>query len=299
MNNSTLDTKKQNEWQGRTDGTSWMHASLTAMLRYVPLRAMYLFADLFVVPFYMLFSKSYLSTYHYFRRRLGRNPIYSFVSTYRNFCQFSKNILDKFKMFSGGSFDFDIDHMELYERLSKQDGGFLIFSAHIGNYELAGYTLRADTKPYNALVFGGEAEMIMKNRTKMFADKNIRMIPVSDDMSHLITLSNALADGESVSIPADRVVGDQKTMTCNFLGAEAKFPAGPFMLAAKRRLPVLSIQVMKESAHKYKIYIKELEQIGETLSERASCLLSSYTHHLETVLNRYPLQWFNFYEFWK
>ena len=139
----------------------------------------------------------------------------------------------------------------------------------------------------------------MKNRTKLFAGNNIKMIPVTEDMSHLFTLNNALEKGESVSIPADRVVGEQKTFATTFLGREALFPAGPFLLAAKRDLDVLSIQVMKVATKKYHIYIKALDKYGASVQERSMNLLHSYITHIETVLRTYPHQWFNFYEFWK
>ncbi len=299
LSKKTIVSTTENHWQGRTDGTNWMHNALTVFMRFVPLRFMYLIADIFVVPFYLLFSNSYLAIYHYFRKIHNYNPIKSFFSTYKNYCQFSKNILDKFYMFSGGKFDFEIENMDLYESFSKKNDGFLIFSAHVGNYELAGYTLRATDKPFNALVFAAEADIIMKNRTKLFAGNNIKMIPVTEDMSHLFTLNNALEKGESVSIPADRVVGEQKTFATTFLGREALFPAGPFLLAAKRDLDVLSIQVMKVATKKYHIYIKALDKYGASVQERSMNLLHSYITHIETVLRTYPHQWFNFYEFWK
>ena len=37
-------------------------------------------------------------------------------------------------------------------------------------------------------VFGGEKESVMKNREKMFGDKNIRMIAMQPDMSHVFCL---------------------------------------------------------------------------------------------------------------
>ena len=287
------------QWQGRTDGAGWMHSALSVIMRYAPLRAMYLFADVFVVPFYLAFSKSSIPIYHYFRKIRGNGIAKSSLGTCRTFSQFSKNVLDKFRMYAGGTFSFEVDNMELYDTLSRSDTGFLIFSAHIGNYELAGYTFKASDKRYNALLFADEAETIMKYRDKMFRGNNIRMIPVSPDMSHLIVMSNALADGESVSIPADRVLEGQRTFSVEFLGHEAEFPAGPFLLAAKRNLSVLSIQVMKDSAKKYKVFIKKLDGEGTSAHELAQSLLKSYTSHLESVLDLYPHQWFNFYEFWK
>ncbi|MBR6332826.1 MAG: lysophospholipid acyltransferase family protein, partial [Bacteroidales bacterium] len=142
-------------------------------------------------------------------------------------------------------------------------------------------------------------ESVMQNRQKMFADTNIRMILVKEDMSHIFMMNSALENGESVSIPADRVVHNQKTVTCNFLGAPAKLPLGPFMMAAQRDVAVLSIQVMKESAKQYHIYIEQLKSESASVRDKAVDLAQQYANHVESVVRKYPYQWFNYYDFWQ
>jgi predicted LPLAT superfamily acyltransferase len=168
----------------------------------------------------------------------------------------------------------------------------------VGCYELAGYTLVATKKRFNALAFGEEAEAIVENRERLFKNTNIRIIPVKDDLSHLFALNEALDNGESVSFPSDRLLGKQRTVECEFLGASALFPMGPFALAAQRDLPVLTVNVMKTSAKSYKVYVNRLQKEGETRQERINAYVRQYVGHLEEVLRLYPEQWFNYYEFW-
>ena len=285
-------------WQGKTDGTSWMHNGLVAVMRVVPLRLMYGFIALFVVPFYFLFSKGRRPMFHFFRKRLGYAPMMAFCWTYRNFRRFSQVILDRFSMYAGRKFEFEIDNYHLYQECAAAEPGFLILSAHVGSYESAGYTLVATKKRYNAIVFSGEAESVMRNRQKMFDETNIRMIPVKDDMSHIFLMNSALDNGESVSIPADRVVEGQRTVTCDFFGCPAEFPLGPFVLAAQRDVAVLTIHVLKESVKKYHIFIEQIQGQGNTIREKAADIARQYVASIETVLRKYPEQWFNYYEFW-
>lgn len=286
-------------WQGRTDGAGWMHNGLVAVMKAVPLRLMYGFATLFVVPFYILFSKGRQPMFRFFRQHLGYPPLKSFCWTFLNFRRFSQIIIDRFRMYAGGKFDFEIDNYHLYQDFAAADPGFLIFSAHVGSYEAAGYTLVATKKRYNALVFSGEAESVMRNRQKMFDETNIRMIPVKEDMSHIFLMNSALENGESVSIPSDRIVGGQKTITCDFFGSPAKFPLGPFVLAAQRDVAVLSIHVMKEAAKKYHIFIEQIKGQGDTIRTKAADIAQKYVSTIESVLRKYPEQWFNYYDFWK
>ena len=259
---------------------------------------MYGFAAVFVVPFYFIFSKGYKPMYHYFNRRLNCRPGKAFLGVYRNFCRFSQVILDRFYMFSGGKFDVEVENYRLYQELADGETGFMILSAHVGNYELAGYSLVATKKRFNALAFGEEAEAVVENRQRLFKDTNIRIIPVKDDLSHLFAINNALDNGESVSFPSDRLLGKQRTVSCRFLGAPARFPMGPFALAVQRDLPVLTVNVLKTSGKRYKVFVNRLQKEGTTREERVNAYVRQYVARLEEVLRRYPEQWFNYYEFW-
>lgn len=289
----------EKEWKGSTAGTPWMHRWLIRSLRVLPLRFVYAGAVVFVIPFCMLFAhKGYISIYHFFRRRLGQKSLRAFWNTYVNHCHFAQVIIDRFYVYGGGRFDFEIENYDLYLRLAAEPGGFVILSAHVGNYEVAGYTLAAKTKRFNALVYGGEAQTVMQNRSHILTQNNIRMIPIQGDMSHLFAMSNALAEGESVSIPADRIFGSPRHVECSLFGETARLPLGPFAIAAQRDVPVIAINVMKESAKKYHIYIKQLEAEGNTLRERSRNLALQYAKNLEETIKDYPTQWFNYYEFW-
>ena len=288
------------DWDGRTDGTPWMQRSLIKVFRIIPLWLVYGIMAL-VIPFYMLFDRrAYRASYSFYRSRIGRGPLHSFLSVYLAEFHLGQVVLDRFAMYSGKRFDMKVEGMERFLELADGEEGFMQLSAHTGNYELAGYTLISERKKFYALVFA-ETETVMKNRSKMFSKTNIEMIPVSDDMSHIFALNNALADGDIVSMAADRVLGSQKTVRCSFFGEEASFPAGPFVLAAQREAPVLSVFVMKESLRGYRIFVERLDSAdmtGMKRQERVQALASKFAATLEQTVRRYPTQWYNFFDFW-
>ncbi len=256
-----------------------------------------------VVPFYMLFQrKEYLSMYRFFRRRLGFAPLKAFGYTYLNHFSFGQIILDRFAMYAGKTYEIAIEGYEHFSRLAGREQGFIQISSHTGNYELAGYSLVAKEKRFNALIFSGETETVMTNRNRMLSGNNIRLIPMRADMSHIFELNNALRDGEIVSMPGDRIFGSRKYVECLFLGASAKFPLGPFALAVQREAPTLAVFVMKESVRKYRIFVVPLEltEADKRLkrTEQMEKLARLFVGELETVVRRYPTQWFNYYEFW-
>lgn len=287
-------------WSGKTDGTPWMQRSLIVIYRAVGLRPMYAVMGL-VIPFYMLFRhKSYLAAYRFFRERMRCGRLKSFVSVYRNHYVFGQIILDRFAAYAGKKFRLCMDGYDKFLRMADGEDGFIMLSSHVGNYEMAGYTLVSEKKPFKALVYGGETATVMENRLRILGHNHISLVPISGDMSHVFIMSDALSKGEILSMSGDRVVGS-KTVECSFFGGKAKFPAGPFALAAQRDARMLAVFVMKESVDSYHVRIREvsIDGNGETKRERIGLLAQRFASELESIVRKYPTQWFNYYNFWE
>ena len=291
----------EQEWAGTTYGNAWMHKWLIRMLRHIDVRILYLFVALFIIPVCLVLNPSRGIAYRYFRQRIGYGRMKSAWKTYVNHCLFGQVVVDKFAMYAGKQFDVEIENYnEFTTRASRKEEGFVQLSAHIGSYEIAGYTLAVEGKSFNALVFAGEKASVMQNRDKMFAGTNIKMIAIQQDMSHLFEIDKALTDGGIVSMPADRINGSQKCIEHVFLGAKAKFPLGPFSVATMRGLDVLAVNVMKDSLLGYKIYVTPLAYDKEaSRQEQIRQLSSAYVAELEKRVRQYPTQWYNYFEFWQ
>ncbi len=289
----------ERQWQGTTDGTSWMHRSLIGMMKVIPLWFFYLLMSL-AIPFYVIFNhKGYISNYHYFRRRHGFGPLKSFLHIFACHWMFGAVIMDRFASYSGKKFKVEVPQMPMYEALCSGKSGFLQLSSHIGNDELAGYELRPPKK-MNALVFSGEGEALTENRTRVLGQNNVQLVNISEDMSHLVILNNALSDGEIVNIHGDRVFGSNRTIRCKIMNGEADLPLGPFLLASMRGVPAVSVFVMKTGLRKYRVHLFRPDEGLEGLEvrEKAETMARAYAGNITEILRLYPDQWFNFYEFW-
>jgi predicted LPLAT superfamily acyltransferase len=270
------------------------------MMKVIPLWFFYLLMSL-AIPFYVIFNhEGYISNYHYFRRRHGFRPLESFLHVFACHWMFGTVIMDRFASYSGKKFKVDVPQMPMYEELCAGKSGFLQLGSHIGNDELAGYELRPPKK-MSALVFSGEGEALTENRERILGGNNVRLVNISGDMSHLVILNNALADGEIVNIHGDRVFGSNRTVCCEILGADAELPLGPFLLASMRNIPAVSVFVMKAGLRKYRVRLYRLDKGLEDLGvrEKAVAMAKAYAGAVTEVLKVYPDQWFNFYEFWK
>jgi predicted LPLAT superfamily acyltransferase len=87
----------------------------------------------------------------------------------------------------------------------------------------------------------------------------------------------------------------------DFLGGQARFPEGPFVMAAAFNAPVSIVFAFKETSLHYHFYGSPLIQRTEQESKEAFVirLLGTFLHQLEEKVQRYPDQWFNYYNFWE
>lgn len=290
----------EKEWAGTTYGNGWMHKWLIRILRCIDIRLLYGFVAICVIPVVLIVNPSRGIAYRYFRKRIGYGRLKSAWKTYTNHCLFGQVVVDKFAMYAGKRFDVETEGMEHINRMNEREEGYIQLSSHVGNYEIAGYTLVAEKKAFNALVFAGEKASVMDNRNKMFGDTKIRMIPLCQDMSHLFAIDNALQNGEIVSMPADRINGSPKYVEREFLGGTARFPQGPFSVATMRGLDVIAVNVMKVSTQKYKIIITPLAYDKTAKrKEQIEQLSKAYVANLEKTVKAFPEQWYNYFEFWQ
>lgn len=288
------------EWKGTTYGNSMMHKRLIALLRHVDVRFVYLFAYIFVVPICIILNHSSKTAYRYFRDIHGYGKLKAAWNTYVNHCMFAQTVIDKFAMYAGRKFDVVVEGLEFFQNCSCQENGFLLLSSHIGNYEIAGYSLVSARKKIHAVVYADEKASVMANRDNMFCKTNVDMIALSPDMSYLFEIDKALSSGDIVSFPSDRFMGHSREVECTFFGKPAKFPLGPFTVATMRSLDVLAVNVMKTGTKKYVAYVTPLHyDTSKSRKEQTRQLAEAYVSELEKRLRQYPTQWYNFFDFWQ
>lgn len=292
---------ERREWKGTTGGGSFGQKALMWLFRHVDVRFGYALLAC-VVPFYMLFNrKGYRAINDYFRNRGLKHNL---RRIYRNHYLFGQMMMDRFFLFSGSKQHFTVKgtNVEYFNNLIASEGGFVIAGSHAGNFEIAGYLMHQEKKRIHSVVFGGETAILQANRAKILSGNRVEMIPVSDDMSHLFTIKAALDNGQVVSMPCDRKFGSSKSVSCQFLGRTASFPLGAFLLAAQLNVPIVALFAMREKHMTYHLYAMPVETDRTAVKGSkavAGELVREYVQQLEHILDIYPHQWFNFFNFWE
>lgn len=291
------------KWSGKTNGGDFGLEFLVSLLGRIPLSFGYAFLDV-VLPFYLPFNrKGFRATRLYFKDRIGVTSFNSFLNAYATHRLFGQMMFDRFRFYTKDASGYTISvdgNDRILEKMQGADG-FIIAGSHVGSMEMAGYMLGLKDKPINAVVYGGEAASLQKYRSSVLSDHGIKMVPVSEDLSHLFIIKSALEKGEIVSMPCDRLFGSNKSVECNFIGAPAHFPFGAFILAAQMEKEIIALFNVKEGKRTYKVFVRPItvDTEGLTTRKKAEELTKKYVQELESIVRLYPRQWFNFYDFWE
>lgn len=326
MNESHWSTQKE-----RAAGY-WNMRMMLLIFRLLPVTFMRLIA--FPLGFfYFLFSKaarefsrSYLNRIDELRRELDqvwtdkKRPRKKRLSSLSHFISFALSLVDKVEAWGGKALHNRISYCnddtgDLIARLESGQGAVLI-SSHLGNMEfiraLAGLnrTGLSGGITVNAIV----DLKVTANFNRMLNELNpqsaMRLINVSDmGPDTMILLAQRLCAGELIVIAGDRTGSNSgsRNLSLPFLGAQAPFPYGPFLLAALLNAPIYAVFALRQKEFSlnsgFLLHIhKSSLSFDCSRSEREARimeLVSWFVSYLQQYCQKHPYQWYNFFNFWK
>ncbi|CAM1349472.1 LpxL/LpxP family acyltransferase [Tenacibaculum halocynthiae] len=286
-------------WNGKSRGTVLGYKIFVYSIKKLGVSTAYLLLY-FVAAYFFVFSrKSTKVIFAYFNRRHQFSKTLSFVKVYKSYFKFGQILIDKIAISSGlrNKFTYEFDGIENLRTLLKEKKGGVLISAHVGNFEIAQYFLNEleEKAEISLLTTDLERKAIKEYLDSVTVKSDISFIIIKDDLSHIFEINAALAKNQLVCVTGDRYVEGTKFLESDFLGKKAKFPAGPFLIASRLKVPVVFVYVMKENKKHYHLFarttqVKHRDSLG---------LLNTYTKNLEMIVKRYPLQWFNYFDFWE
>ena len=295
------DAPASSSWQGKSRGTGLGYRIFISLLKLGGLKAAYSLLRP-VGLYYRLAVPDVIRPLRYlYEQRMGYSAQQAAGLIRKNIYFFGQTLIDRVAVLTGGGNRLSFTHegLEYLEELVARREGGLIVSAHLGAWELAGHMLQRVGAVINVLMYDGEAEQLKALMARYDQKRSFNIIYVRVDLSHVFEVNAAINRGELVCLHADRFRPGNRTMQHSFLGEDAHFPAGPFILASKLRAPVYFVFAFKESTFHYRFVgwpLKTYEGRGMSGAER---MLQDYVQLLEEQLRLYPHEWFNYYDFWK
>lgn len=235
------------------------------------------------------------------------------LSSYRHFLRFGQSMLDKVASWRGDlrwgkEIDFAPGARDAIEQ-SRQRGQ-LILASHLGDIEVCrALAQQVSDLTINALVFTDNSQRFKQMLEEIAPQAGVNLIPVNDiGPDTAMMLQEKIAAGEWVAIVGDRTAvnrqrgGTRRVVWSRFLGREAPFPQGPFVLAAALRCPVLLMFVIREGdmlrVH-CEPFADPLLLPRATRQAALQTIVDRYAERLGHYALKSPLDWFNFFDFWR
>ncbi|WP_395046982.1 lipid A biosynthesis acyltransferase [Flavobacterium sp.] len=286
------------QWDGKSRGTVLGYKIFVFFIKKAGIKSAY-FILYFVAAYYFIFlKKSNRAIFYYFKERLGYSYFKSKKMVFMSYYTFGQTILDKVSISAGmqNRFTYEFDGVEILKKLLEEKKGGVLISAHIGNFEIAEHFFSEIDVDFqiNLVTTDLEHSAIKNYLEKISKKSSIKLILIKDDLSHIFEINAALTRNELICFTGDRYFEGVKSLSEELLGQEAKFPAGPFLIASRLKVPVVFVYVMKEKNLHYHLYTRE----AQVNHRNEKALLKEYTQSLESMLKEYPLQWFNYFDFW-
>ena len=247
-------------------------------------------------------SQDYLKRVHaYTPVRLG------WLGVLKHFAAFAETILDKMLLW-GGLFDASkveyCGQQQMHERLQTGRGGLLICS-HLGNLEMCRVLSRRYPEvKLTILVHTKHAQAFNRMLAQLDPGSQMNLLQVTEmTPATAMLLSERIEAGGFVVIAGDRIpVTDRPRVAhASFLGQQAAFPVGPFVLAGILQCPVyllFSLQMDDRPQVCFEMLRDSVKLPRRGREQLLQELVAAYAARLEHYAIRAPLQWFNFYDFW-
>jgi predicted LPLAT superfamily acyltransferase len=225
----------------------------------------------------------------------------------RHFAAFAENILDKMLLW-GGLFDTGAVRFtgaDALQRMIEQRRGALLLCSHLGNLELC-RVLAQQCKGLRitVLVHTRHAQAFNQLLARLDPRSQLNLLQVADmTPATAIMLAERVAQGEFVVIAGDRVplAPGARVVHAPFLGREAAFPVGPYVMAGVLECPLyMMFSVRRGDCDEVHFeLLRETVKLPRKDREPAlAALASDYARRLEFYCLSAPYQWFNFYDFW-
>ena len=250
-------------------------------------------------------SQSYLSRVAKFTPAAKLNS--SLLCSYKHFISFANAIIDKLAAWTGALSQADVKYHGRDQLLAetKKGRGVVLLGSHLGNLEVCRVLAYLEQDILiNVLVHTRHAEKFNRLLNQYNDKSRLNLIQVTEiTAATSILLSDKIDNGELVIIAADRTpVGhSQRIAKVDFLGDQALFPQGPFILASLLKCPVYTVFCLKQQGKQviyFDYFSADLKFPKKNRGQAMQQIIQNYADRLQYYCLKEPLQWFNFFDFW-
>lgn len=228
--------------------------------------------------------------------------------SFRHFMAFGASALDKLAAWIGDIPETRLKGVTsgLLAEVEASNKGAFVITAHLGNPEVVrAIAVLGSHVCVNVLMHTEHAQLFNRLIKEFSPNSPVRAFPVTRvGADTAMVLSQAIERGEWVVIAGDRVPVSQegRVVDVPFLGELAPFPQGPYILGSLLKAPAYLLFCVRAKNGFDVHFSKFADRIELPRGDRIGAIrryASLFAGALEARLAEAPLQWFNFYSFWR
>jgi predicted LPLAT superfamily acyltransferase len=199
------------------------------------------------------------------------------------------------------------------QQMEREPGGLLLIVSHYGNIELLRAGLSAELRArLTAFVHSDNAVQFNRVLARFQPEAALNTLQVTEvGPDTMLDLQRRIDNGEWIAIAGDRTpvkgqgqAGGRVTRV-PFLGSEAPFPIGPYVIAGLLGCPVYTMFCVRdEHTNRHRVLFEKLADRITLPRGRGKDVVitehaAQYADRLGALCKKQPYLWYNFFDFWE
>lgn len=201
--------------------------------------------------------------------------------------------------FNSGNIDryVKIKGLDIVDKALSQKRGFIVLSAHFGNWELLAGYFGLKRYPVNVLARKLRYEKYDAWVNGLRKGLGVNVIMRDESAKAILRL---LKEGQSIAILADQDISSLDGVFVDFFGRKAFTPSAPVILALATAVPIIPMFIVREKGT-HTIHVEEPLELEITGNKDADIMANTqkWSKVIESYIRKYPSQWVWFHERWK
>jgi predicted LPLAT superfamily acyltransferase len=258
-----------------------------------------------VVAYFLVTSPSNVTAARQALTRILRRPA-TWRDVARSFYTYAVCALDRIYLLKGQQRGLKVAVERPPEVIAAATrGGSILLVAHLGNFDvLRTLGVGEHHLPLSILLDRQQGHMFISLLERLNPLLVKHVIDAGQRGPQLVlALREALECGRMVGIMGDRARRDERAIDVQMFGATARFPEGPWLLAAALGVPIiLGIGLYhggtRYSAH-FELFSERLELPRASRQQALQAAAQRYALRIEHYARLAPYNWFNYYAYFR
>jgi predicted LPLAT superfamily acyltransferase len=294
------------KWTSRSVGSKLQHNIFYALIRFGGHRAAYALLNCVALYYTLCRPAIRKKTDPYLKRRFGTGNLFKrLLDCYRIYLNLGKALIDRAVIGIKGPQHMRItcSDQDVLAGLINEGRGLVLLTAHVGCWQAAMSALRSLNTPVSLLLHREEGDVDLHYFEHSGGPAPFRIIDPMGYLGGVLEMVEVLKKGEVLSIMGDRIFGDVKsTLIVKFLKDPVRLPFSAYKLASATGAPIVVLLSHKSGPDSYELTVEDVMRVPHDTGRPETVFYpyaARFAGALESYVQRYPYQFFNFFDMWK